>query len=209
MNPRNAAAGTMRNLDPRLVSAAPAGGVTYQVVAPGVPLPPTPFRRCSRRCATWGLPVEPHWQRCDGHRRGHRVLPRLGRQAPRPAVRHRRRRHQAGRSRAARASWARPPSSRAGPPRSSSPREQARTKLLGHSTSTSAAPARIRRTPCWSRCSSPDRPISMATLHNAEDIARKDFRDGDTVVHREGRRRHPARRRAGARGASRRTRRRG
>ena len=38
--------------------------------------------------------------------------------------------------------------------------------------------------------------ISMATLHNAEDIARKDLREGDTRRHREGRRRHPEGRRA-------------
>ena len=29
---------------------------------------------CSRRCATWGLPVEPHWRALREHRRGRRLL---------------------------------------------------------------------------------------------------------------------------------------
>src|SRR5690348_14628472 len=38
MNPRNAAAGTMRNLDPSLVARRRLGAYTYQLVTPGAPL---------------------------------------------------------------------------------------------------------------------------------------------------------------------------
>ena len=62
------------------------------------------------------------------------------------------------------------------------PAQQAHTKLAEDRRSTSDGPARTRRTRCSSRCSSPGSTISMATLHNAEDIARKDLREGDTVV---------------------------
>ena len=43
----------------------------------------------------------------------------------------------------------------------------------------------------------------MATLHNPDDIIRKDIRPGETGDHREGRRRHSARRRAGRSDAAR------
>src|SRR4029453_10166605 len=78
-NPRNAAAGTMRNLDPSLVAKRKLGAFTYQVV-----LPPqggshskdeqrvaSAFRRKATHSATldWisemGAPVEPHWERCE------------------------------------------------------------------------------------------------------------------------------------------------
>ena len=53
--------------------------------------------------------------------------------------------------------WARPPSFRAGRPRSSFRRSR-RRRSCGRSRSTSAGPARSRRTPCSSRCCSPARP---------------------------------------------------
>jgi DNA ligase (NAD+) len=61
-NPRNAAAGALRNLDPSLVARRGLGAFTYQLV-PG---------RFDAHSATleqlkkWGLPVEPHWTRCTG-----------------------------------------------------------------------------------------------------------------------------------------------
>jgi DNA ligase (NAD+) len=64
-NPRNAAAGTMRNLDPALVARRRLGAYVYQLVVPGA-------RERERHSETldllreWGLPVEPHWRRCRG-----------------------------------------------------------------------------------------------------------------------------------------------
>jgi DNA ligase (NAD+) len=60
-NPRNAAAGTMRNLDPALVSRRGLSAFFYQVV-PGSGSHADTLTRLRQ----WGLPVEPHWQRCAG-----------------------------------------------------------------------------------------------------------------------------------------------
>jgi DNA ligase (NAD+) len=74
-NPRNAAAGTMRNLDPALVAKRGLSAWTYQLVA-GPTQSPDVEADLQVRFAThgetldalkeWGLPVEPHWQRCEG-----------------------------------------------------------------------------------------------------------------------------------------------
>src|SRR3982751_5258388 len=70
-NPRNAAAGTMRNLDPALVSKRGMAAFTYQVLT-AAPLDAGHHAWHSQHSATlaamrdWGLPVEPHWRRCEG-----------------------------------------------------------------------------------------------------------------------------------------------
>ena len=61
-NPRNAAAGTMRNLDPALVAKRGLSAWTYQVVGAS---PPTHAETLDA-LQGWGLPVEPHWKRCRG-----------------------------------------------------------------------------------------------------------------------------------------------
>ena len=64
-NPRNSAAGTMRSLDPAVVKRRGLRAFVYQLVAPGA-------RERQRHAETlealaaWGLPVEPHWRRCRG-----------------------------------------------------------------------------------------------------------------------------------------------
>ncbi len=65
-NPRNAAAGTMRNLDPTAGGAARPVGGRLPVARPAriCCRRRTPRRSCD--CASWGLPVEAHWQRCAG-----------------------------------------------------------------------------------------------------------------------------------------------
>src|SRR5919197_16990 len=85
-NPRNAAAGTMRNLDPALVAKRGLSAFTYQVVTTprpyqnpataadglqtvprGVDDHPILVRHSDTLAAMrgWGLPVESHWQRCE------------------------------------------------------------------------------------------------------------------------------------------------
>jgi len=67
-NPRNAAAGTLRNLDPALVAARRLSAFFYQVVVPtgGAVLPAETHAEQLRQLARWGLPVERHWRRCLG-----------------------------------------------------------------------------------------------------------------------------------------------
>src|SRR5437762_6206445 len=78
-NPRNAAAGTMRNLDPALVSKRGLSAYVYQLVAQPGPARAAetgrkpaedPFAATHsdtlRGMASWRLPVEPHWKRCEG-----------------------------------------------------------------------------------------------------------------------------------------------
>jgi DNA ligase (NAD+) len=179
MNPRNAAAGTMRNLDPRLVRRRRLGAYTYQVVAPGVPLPATHFELLDAMHA-WGLPVEEHRLRCAGidavieFCRGwadrRRDLPfetdgvvvkvddlalrdRLGTTAKFPR-------------------WA---------TAFKFPAQRQRTRLLRIAVNVGRTGANTPYAvldPVLVAGST----ISMATLHNAEDIKRKDFREGDIVV---------------------------
>jgi len=82
-NPRNTAAGTMRNLDPSLVSTRRLGAFVYQLVAEGPAeagrhvhgdtqtgravaqaFRPASHSETLTALASWGLPVEPHWTRC-------------------------------------------------------------------------------------------------------------------------------------------------
>ncbi|MFI5077254.1 MAG: NAD-dependent DNA ligase LigA, partial [Vicinamibacteria bacterium] len=67
-NARNAAAGTMRTLDPRLVAARGLGAFVYQLVdAEAAPEQCLPTHGATLEAfARWSLPVEPHWRRCAG-----------------------------------------------------------------------------------------------------------------------------------------------
>lgn len=79
-NPRNAAAGTLRNLDPALVARRGLRAFFYHAVreadtpdASGADGPdptadglPSTQSELMDALASWGLPVERHWQRCDG-----------------------------------------------------------------------------------------------------------------------------------------------
>ena len=61
-NARNTAAGTMRNLDPKLVARRGLAAWTYQLVPPEF----ESHAEMLRDLAQWGLPVEPNWKQCDG-----------------------------------------------------------------------------------------------------------------------------------------------
>jgi DNA ligase (NAD+) len=191
-NPRNVAAGTMRNLDPGLVARRGLGAFTYQLVGPAKAGPhdgadsdvAAGFSRTHSETlaamAGWGLPVEPHWQRCESideviafcgsWRERRRTLDfdtdgvvikvddlalrdRLGATAKFPR-------------------WA---------TAFKFPAQQAHTKLRRIDVNvgrTGAVTPYAVLEPVFVAGST----ISMATLHNAEDIARKDIREGDTVV---------------------------
>lgn len=66
-NPRNAAAGAIRMLDPAAVSRRGLRAFTYQVVTPpDRPAPDVSHAATLERLAAWGCPVESHWRRCAG-----------------------------------------------------------------------------------------------------------------------------------------------
>ena len=65
-NPRNAAAGAMRNLDPTLVARRGLSAWTYQIVTPNRGDGAPTHHEMLERLARWGLPVEPHWERVEG-----------------------------------------------------------------------------------------------------------------------------------------------
>ena len=178
-NPRNVAAGTMRTLDAALVARRGLRAYVYQLLVPGE-------RERSRHSDTlealrgWRLPVEPNWSRCVGiealleycHAWQDRRLSlefdtdgvvikvddlslreRLGTTAKFPR-------------------WA----------------LAFKFPALQKETTLKAIRVNVGRTgavtpyavlePVFLAGST----ISMATLHNAEDIARKDLREGDTVL---------------------------
>jgi DNA ligase (NAD+) len=177
-NPRNSAAGTMRNLEPGLVAKRGLGAFTYQIVADADPRPT--HGETLAAMSGWGLPVEPHWRRCEGVEalvafceewsEKRRTLSfdtdgvvikvddlalraKLGTTAKFPR-------------------WA---------TAFKFPAQQANTKLLRIAVNvgrTGAVTPFALLEPVFLAGST----ISMATLHNAEDVARKDLRDGDTVV---------------------------
>ncbi|HYN08575.1 MAG TPA: NAD-dependent DNA ligase LigA [Vicinamibacterales bacterium] len=66
-NPRNAAAGALRTLDSRAVARRGLSAYTYQIVLPeGTEPPVATHTDALRQLEAWGSPVEPNWKRCDG-----------------------------------------------------------------------------------------------------------------------------------------------
>ncbi len=177
-NPRNAAAGTMRNLDPAEVARRRLGLLSYQLVT-SVPVAET-HAAMLQALRTFGLAVEPHWQRCqnideviDYCRRWvdlRRTLSfdtdgvvvklddldarlRLGRTSkfPRWAIAFK------------------------------FPAEQRTTRLREIRVNVGRTGA-VTPFAVLEPVQLAGSTVSMATLHNAEDIARKDIRAGDWVV---------------------------
>jgi len=178
-NPRNVAAGTMRNLDPALVARRGLKAFVYQYVGP-TDGAPTEHSALLLALTAWGLPVEPHAAACHGidaviafcrewdtKRRQLEfdtdgVVVKLADLALRERLG----------STAKFPRWATAFKFAA---------QQQHTKLL-------RIEVNVGRTGANTPYAVLDpvvvagSTVSMATLHNAEDIARKDLREGDTVV---------------------------
>lgn len=181
-NPRNAAAGAMRNLDPAQVAKRGLQAFFYQLVTGSDDTAPhwTRHTEVLEALRTWGLPVESHWTHCTDIDRviafceewaeRRRTLPfdtdgvvikvddlalrqQLGTTAKFPR-------------------WA---------TAFKFPAEQATTVLTRIAVNvgrTGAVTPYAVLEPVFLAGST----ISMATLHNAEDVARKDLREGDRVL---------------------------
>ena len=185
-NPRNAAAGTMRTLDPALVARRGLGVFLYHLVDRGgagsgaAARPPVGHAAVFEQLVAWGLPVEEHWRRCEGmpeaiefcrewaERR--RALPfetdgivikvdsladrvRLGQTAKFPR-------------------WAMA---------FKFPAEQATTRLLRIEVNVGRTGA-VTPYAVLEPVQLAGTTVQLATLHNAEDVARKDVRAGDIVL---------------------------
>ena len=181
-NPRNAAAGTMKTLDARVVAAR---GLDIYLYADRA----REGRRRSRgqwealeRLRAWGLKTNPTSRRCRGPGRGARLLRTSGSEKrdtleydidgvvvkvddfalqqelgftskfPRWAIAYK------------------------------YPARQAATRGAGDRGRRWAARASSRPSRTSSRCSSAGSTVGRATLHNEEEVARKDVRVGDTVL---------------------------
>jgi DNA ligase (NAD+) len=176
-NPRNAAAGTLRALDPGLVARRGLRAFVYQLVAPQIPAAHAETLTSLRH---WGLPVEGHWRVCRGiddviafcaewaeTRRSldfetDGVVVKLNDVERRKAL--------GTTSKFPR--WA---------VAFKFPAERKTTMLLRIAVNvgrTGAVTPFAVLDPVFVAGST----ISMATLHNADDIARKDIREGDTVI---------------------------
>jgi DNA ligase (NAD+) len=179
-NARNTAAGTMRNLDPALVARRGVSALMYQLVMGPESGGNGSHSELLTKMREWGLPVEPHWRRCESiddvvafcaewadKRQALEfdtdgvvvkvddlaLRERLGTTAKFPR-------------------WA---------TAFKFPAQQAHTKLVRIDVNvgrTGAVTPYAELEPVFIAGST----VSMATLHNAEDIARKDIREGDTVV---------------------------
>jgi DNA ligase (NAD+) len=200
-NARNTAAGTMRNLDPSLVSKRNMGAFVYQLVggdgplvteagvaqafrpaAAGSPegLPYESHAGTLTALAAWGMPVEPHWRLCASidevvafcaewseKRRALEfetdgvvikvddlaLRQRLGATAKFPR-------------------WA---------TAFKFPAQQATTTLIAIEVNVGRTGA-VTPYAVLEPVKLAGSTISMATLHNAEDVARKDVRPGDRVL---------------------------
>src|SRR5687768_1668089 len=179
-NPRNAAAGTLRNLDPALVAKRGLSAFIYQLVVAGAGDADGRHSEILKRMREWGLPVEPHWQHCVGadalqgfcaewadRRRAlafdtDGVVIKVDSYAQRRGL--------GATSKFPRWSVA-----------FKFPAEQKTTRLRKIDVNvgrTGAVTPFAVLEPVFLAGST----ISMATLHNADDIARKDIREGDWVI---------------------------
>jgi DNA ligase (NAD+) len=179
-NPRNAAAGAMRNLDPALVAKRGLSAWTYQLVTAARGDVAATHAAMLERLSAWGLPVEPHWARCEDvngvwtfcetwREQRHTlqfetdgVVVKLDRVALREQL--------GATSKFPR--WA---------TAFKFPAQQATTllkKIEVNIGRTGAATPFAILEPVFVGGST----VSMATLHNPEDLARKDIREQDTVI---------------------------
>jgi DNA ligase (NAD+) len=180
-NPRNAAAGTLRNLEPRLVARRGLSAFMYQLVVGGSEGSPlSTHAETLEALRRWGLPVEPNWRRLSGvealvtfcreweQKRRTLDFDTDGVVVKVDSLEERRRLGATSKF----PRWA---------VAFKFPAEQKTTRLRKIEVNvgrTGAVTPFAVLEPVFIAGST----ISMATLHNADDIARKDIREGDWVI---------------------------
>ena len=181
MNPRNSAAGAIRQLDPQIAADAPAVAVGATAWARWRESPSSATAEALDWLREHRFPVNPEIEVADDVAEVVEDLPSLAGAARHAGLRDRRRRRQGqrlrapapprrGRARAARAiAWKFPPTT-------------AVTKLVKVALERRAHGRPASRSRCSSRCRSSGVTVKLATLHNEEDLARKDVREGDDVI---------------------------
>jgi DNA ligase (NAD+) len=180
-NPRNAAAGAIRTLDTVAVSKRGLGAFMYQVVTPpGVILPSGTHHEVLQLLASWSCPVESHWRPCAGidavlafceeWREARRALPfetdgvviKLDDLALREQLGHT----------AKFPRWA---------VAFKFPAEQATTRLIRIATNVGRTGA-VTPFAVLEPVHLSGTTVQMATLHNEQEVARRDIREGDLVI---------------------------
>ena len=179
-NPRNAAAGTMRNLDAALVARRGLRAWMYQIVrdATGPVESEEDHQLAQLQC--WSLPVEPHWERCPdidavlrfcqtwAERRASLGFDTDGVVVKVTSVEQRRILGATAKF----PRWA---------IAFKFPAEQATTRLLEIAVNVGRTGA-VTPYAVLEPVRLAGSTIRMATLHNAEEVARKDIRAGDLVL---------------------------
>lgn len=181
-NPRNAAAGTMRNLDPASVARRGLRAFVYQLVAPPGAWPADLRAHAGvlERLRAWGLPVEPHWRVCPS------VDAVLAYCAEWAAARHGLDFDTDGvvikvddlASRQALGATAKFPRWALA---FKFPAEQATTRLVRIELQVGRTGA-VTPVAVLEPVRLAGSTIALATLHNEQEIARRDIREGDTVI---------------------------
>ncbi len=180
MNPRNSAAGTIRQLDPALAAERPLSIWCYQVgVTEGLSF--ATHWEALRVAARARLPRELRHPPARQRGRGDRPVPGVAAAPRRARLRDRRRRRQGLRPRAPAPPRAPSGATRAGRSRGSS-RPRPPSRACTRSAGTSASSATCAPTRMLEPVSVGGVTIKLATLHNEEDLRRKDLRDGEDVI---------------------------
>ena len=178
-NPRNAAAGSLRQIDPKITATRPLRFFAYAWGFASAPFAETQWEALEALRA-WGFQVTPQRDALRGRRACRRLRRRWRRCGPSsPST------STAWSTRSTgwtgRSAWASSPARRAGRSRASSPPSR-RAPSSRRSTSRSAAPARSTPVARLQPVTVGGVVVEHATLHNADEIARKDIRVGDTVI---------------------------